>query len=195
MRFRQTNRPSSSAERSIGTARPPVAERRRADLPVCRTGGFQSCGTSGSPAVPGSRGRGRSGSRRCDRLASLRHGGARGGFTLAEVLAALVFMAIVIPVAVQGLRVANLAGQVGERKAVAIRVAERALNELVVTRQWQTSAQNGSTQEGPVQYRWVMRLEPWNQGALRLLTVQVTFPVQGQDYDVRLSTLVDTTSP
>jgi type II secretory pathway pseudopilin PulG len=128
-------------------------------------------------------------------LAILRHGGARGGFTLAEVLAALVFMAIVIPVAVQGLRVANLAGQVGERKAVAIRIAERALNELVVTRQWQTSAQNGSTQEGPVPYRWVMRLEPWNQGALRLLTVQVTFPVQGQDYDVRLSTLVDTTSP
>ena len=103
-------------------------------------------------------------------------------------------MAIVIPVAVQGLRVANLAGQVGQRKAVAIRVAERALNELVVTRQWQTSSQNGSMQEGPVQYRWVMRLEPWNQGALRLLTVQVTFPVQGQDYDVRLSTLVDATS-
>ena len=119
---------------------------------------------------------------------------SRGGFTLAEVLAALVFMAIVIPVAVQGLRVANLAGQVGERKAVAIRIAERALSELVVTRQWQTSAQNGSIQEGPVPYRWTMRLEPWNQGALRLLTVQVTFPVQGQDYDVRLSTLVDTTS-
>jgi type II secretory pathway pseudopilin PulG len=118
----------------------------------------------------------------------------RGGFTLAEVLAALVFMAIVIPVAVQGLRVANLAGQVGERKAVAIRIAERALNELVVTRQWQTASQEGSVQEGPVAYRWTMRLEPWNLGALRLLTVQVTFLVQGQDYDVRLSTLVDPTS-
>lgn len=118
----------------------------------------------------------------------------RGGFTLAEVLAALVFMAIVIPVAVQGLRVANLAGQVGERKAVAIRIAERALNELVVTRQWQTASQEGRVQEGPVAYRWTMRLEPWNLGALRLLTVQVTFPAQGQDYDVRLSTLVDPTT-
>ena len=53
----------------------------------------------------------------------------RAGFTLAEVLAALVFMAIVVPVAVEGLRVANLAGQVGQRKTVAARVADRVLNE------------------------------------------------------------------
>ena len=33
----------------------------------------------------------------------------QGGFTLAEVLAALLFMAIVIPTAVHGLRVASLA--------------------------------------------------------------------------------------
>src|SRR5215207_7041870 len=61
-----------------------------------------------------------------------------GAFTLAEVLAALAFMAIVIPVAVNGLRVANLAGQVGERKAVAARVAERVLNEWTVTGASQT---------------------------------------------------------
>lgn len=118
---------------------------------------------------------------------------ARSGFTLAEVLAALMFMAIVIPVAVQGLRVANLAGQVGERKAVAARIAERVLNELVITGQWQTATQNGVIQEGRQEYQWTMRLDNWNQGILRLLTVQVTFPVQGQDYEVRLSTLVDVT--
>ena len=49
----------------------------------------------------------------------------RAAFTLAEVLAALLFMAIVIPVALEGLRIASLAGQVGERKAAAARVAER----------------------------------------------------------------------
>lgn len=118
---------------------------------------------------------------------------ACAGFTLAEVLAALVFMAIVIPVAVQGVRIANLAGQVGERKAVAVRIAERVLNELVVTRQWQQAVQTGSIREGPQDYRWLMRLDTWPEGTLRLVTVQVTFPVQGKDYDVRLSTLVDTT--
>jgi hypothetical protein len=118
---------------------------------------------------------------------------ARRAFTLAEVLAALAFMAIVIPVAVQGLRVANLAGQVGERKLVAVRVADRVLNELVATGQWQKSIQNGIAQEGQREYRWSVRLEPWNQTALRLMTVQVFFPVQGREYDVRLSTIVDTT--
>jgi hypothetical protein len=103
-------------------------------------------------------------------------------------------MAIVIPTAVQGLRVANLAGQVSQRKAVAARIADRVLNEMLVTRQWQNAAQSGSVQEGPVQYQWRSRTEPWNQqNVLRLMTVQVNFPIQGRDYDVRLSTLVDTT--
>ena len=42
-------------------------------------------------------------------------------FTLAEVLAALMFMAIVIPVAVQGLRVSSRAGALAERKREAVR--------------------------------------------------------------------------
>ena len=37
-------------------------------------------------------------------------------FTLAEVLAALLFMAIVIPVAVEALHVASLSGEIATRK-------------------------------------------------------------------------------
>ena len=116
---------------------------------------------------------------------------ARAAFTLAEVLAALAFMAIVIPVAVEGLRIANLAGQVGERKATAARIAERVLNELIVTGQLRGAIQNGVVQEGAQQYQWSMRSEPWPADAMLLVTVQVIFPVQGRDYDVRLSTLLD----
>lgn len=119
---------------------------------------------------------------------------AERGFTLVEVLAALLFMAIVVPAAVEGLRIANLAGEVGQRKATAARIGETVLNELVVTHQWQSGAQNGTVAEGPVPFRWRMRTEPWNQqNILRLLTVEVTFPVQGKEYDVRLSTVVDST--
>lgn len=120
--------------------------------------------------------------------------GARQGFTLVEVLAALVFMAIVIPAAVQGLQVANMAGQMGERKAVAARIADRMLNELVVMGQWRTGFQSGAIQDGAIDYKWRMRTEPWNQqSVLQLMTVEVTFPVQGREYDVRLSTIVDST--
>lgn len=118
---------------------------------------------------------------------------ASPGFTLAEVLAALLFMAIVIPVAIEGLRIANFSGQVGQRKAAAARMAERLLNELVLTGQWQQSSPRGVEYEGPYQFEWQMRVEPWNYGVLRLLTVQVNYLVQGKTYDVRLSTLVDAT--
>ena len=119
---------------------------------------------------------------------------ARAGFTLAEVLAALAFMAIVIPVALQGLRIASRAGIVAERKATGARLAERKLNELIVTGQWQSAASKGTIQEGLQNYSWRLQSEPWvEDSAMRLVTVYVTVPVQGQDYDVPVSTLVDAT--
>lgn len=117
---------------------------------------------------------------------------ARAGFTLAEVLAALLFMAIVIPVAMQGLLIASRAGVVSERKGVAMRLAESKLNELVVTGEWQSTAQDGTLQEGFRSYAWRVEAEPWSEdGVMRLLTVHVTVPVEGRDYDVHVSTLVD----
>lgn len=117
---------------------------------------------------------------------------AHAGFTLAEVLAALLFLAIVIPVAVQGLQVASRAGQVAVRKAAAVRVADRLLNEAVVIAQWRQGIQSGVYEEGPYRYRWSLQLEPWDEGVLHLLTIQVLFPIQDRDYEVHLSTLVDT---
>ena len=49
-------------------------------------------------------------------------------FTLAEILAALVFMAILIPVAMEGLSVASRVGVTAARKTEAALVAERVLN-------------------------------------------------------------------
>lgn len=114
-----------------------------------------------------------------------------GGFTLAEVLAALLFMTLTIPVAVEALRIAAQAGQVAARKAVAARFAERVLNELVVTGQWQRSSQNGTLYDGAHEYRWTVDNEPWEMGVLRQLNVEVLYTVQGREYAVVLSTLVD----
>jgi type II secretory pathway pseudopilin PulG len=111
-------------------------------------------------------------------------------FTLAEVLAALMFMAIVIPVAVQGLQIASRAGAVAERKREAARVAERVLNECIVTTNWNQAVQSGTVLEAERKYRWTLRTEAWTESAMQLLSVEVTFPVQGQDYTVPMSTLV-----
>ena len=116
-------------------------------------------------------------------------------FTLAEVLAALAFMAIVLPVTVEGLRLASAAGQVGERRAAAGLVAERILNELVLTHgSSQTSGHTGLIQEEGRQYRWQAHWSTWPEDSMSQLTVQVIFAVRGQEYDVFLTTLLDTSA-
>jgi type II secretory pathway pseudopilin PulG len=137
----------------------------------------------------------------------------RAGFTLAEVLVALGFIAVITPVVVQGLRLASLAGEVSQRKALAMRVAERVLNETIVTGRWNSAGQSATEQAGPIPLRYTIRNEPWtalstatsvntangvNQGFvnannLHLLSVDVSFPAQGQNYSVHLSTVVDIT--
>jgi Tfp pilus assembly protein PilV len=117
------------------------------------------------------------------------------GFTLAEVLAALVFMAIVIPVAIEALHIASLAGSVAARKAQASRVAQRVLNENLVTTNWNQTVQSGTLAEGQRQFRWTLHNDAWtqdpNQSVMRQLTVEVFFAAQNRDYSVRMSTLVD----
>ena len=113
------------------------------------------------------------------------------GFTLAEVLAALVFLAIVIPVVIQGLHIASLAGEVAERKGAAIRVAERMLNESLLTGNWTQSSQKGTVIEGARQFSWTLRNENWSENPMRLVTVEVGYTAQGKEYSVKLSTLVD----
>jgi type II secretory pathway pseudopilin PulG len=120
-----------------------------------------------------------------------RHSKRTAAFTLAEVLAALVFMAIVIPVVVEALHVASQAGEVAQRKSEAARVAERVLNESIVTTNWDQSSQSGTAEDGQRQFDWTLQNEPWNQDPIRLLTVQVKYTVQGKDYSVQLSTLAD----
>jgi len=103
-------------------------------------------------------------------------------------------MAIVIPVTVQGIQVGSRAGQVGARKAVAARIADRVMNELEVTGQLLSGAQGGSIQEGDREFKWSMQTQSWSEGNLNVVTVGVDFEVQGQEYNVRLSTLVDPTA-
>lgn len=122
----------------------------------------------------------------------------RAGFTLAEVLAAMMFMAIVIPVVLEGLHVASLAGEVGQRKMVAARIGNKILNELKVTGQLQNTSQRGVAQDGGINYRWSVKNELWTGDTLSqmtLSTLTVSFTAQGKNYDVNLSTLLPPQTP
>lgn len=120
-------------------------------------------------------------------------GRGRAGFTFAEVLAALVFMAIVIPVAMQGLQLASRAGVVAERKALAVQLADRLLNESVITDNWRNTGQGGTLIQDGKEFSWRLYNEAWLENTMRLLSMEVTYLVQGREYIVRVSTLVKAT--
>jgi prepilin-type N-terminal cleavage/methylation domain-containing protein len=119
---------------------------------------------------------------------------SRRAFTLVEILAALLMMAIIIPVAMEGMSIATRAGILGQRKAAAMRVAERVLNELLVEGETARASTTGSTTDGDTTYAWSMRSENWPEDPMMHLTVTVTFTVQGNDYTVDLSTLIPPSS-
>lgn len=112
------------------------------------------------------------------------------GLTLVEVLASLLMMAIVIPVAMEGMSIASRAGVLGQRKATAMRVAERVVNELLVENQLVQNSSSGTAFDGDTSYPWTMRTENWPEDAMQQLTVTVTFVVQGNPYEVSLTTLL-----
>lgn len=117
----------------------------------------------------------------------------RRAFTLVELLAAMAFMAIVIPVTMHALAIANRAGQVAQRKAIAARVADRVLSEYVANGQLNRGLQRGVAEEGAYEFTWNISLENWREDNMRLVTAQVTYPVQGQQYSVVSSTLIGLT--
>ncbi|HEX3797343.1 MAG TPA: prepilin-type N-terminal cleavage/methylation domain-containing protein [Verrucomicrobiae bacterium] len=136
------------------------------------------------------------------------------GYTLIELIVCLALMAAVIPIIVQGLHTAALAGEVSERKALAARIADRVLNETIVNGQTIT-ATSGSEQQGPFQFHWTVKNEPWtqagglaanenangvnqgvvNENLIHQLSVDVVYTAQGKNFSVHLSTLINTSQP
>ena len=102
-------------------------------------------------------------------------------------------MAIVIPAAVEGLRIANRAGVVAQRKGVATQLADSLLNEIVATKNWYDAAQSGTFGPEWSGYKWRVLNETWGRETMRILSVEVTYEVQSKEYRVVLSTLVPPT--
>ena len=123
------------------------------------------------------------------KLATATNCNRAAGFTLVEVLAALLFLAIVIPTAVEALHMATLSGEVAVRKGAAARVADRILNESIVMTNWNSGTQSGTVTEGAEDFRWTLTSQTWPQDSMQLLTAEVKYSAQGKDYSVKLSTL------
>lgn len=119
----------------------------------------------------------------------MKQSSTRLGFTFVEVLAAMVFLGILIPVVISALMVSNRAAVVAERSTIAMQLGENRLSELMLGDAWTTAESRGDFGGEWPGYRWELKRQDWQSGAMTELTLDVFFAVQGQEHDVRLSTL------
>ena len=120
----------------------------------------------------------------------------RAAFTFVEVFAALIFLAILVPAIVEGLKVASKSSELAERGAIAGELAENKLNEILVDGSNGNDAglsNNGDFGPEWPGYRWQVSESPWTADSLNTMTdmsVQVFYPVQGKEQSFTLDTLI-----
>ena len=108
------------------------------------------------------------------------------GFTFVEMLAAMAFLAILIPVVVSALMVSNRAAGIVERSTIAAQLGENRLGEMMLGDAWTTESSRGDFGAEWPGYRWEMKQTDWNAGGMTELAMNVFFQVQGREYDVPL---------
>ncbi len=115
----------------------------------------------------------------------------RSAFTFVEMLAAMAFLGILIPVVLSALMASNRAGVMAERSTIAMQLGENRLNELTLGGEWSSAESRGDFGTDRPGYRWELAKNSWQNGAMTELQLDVFFQVQGGEHDVRMSTLVN----
>ncbi len=118
----------------------------------------------------------------------------QSGFTFAEVLAAMLFLAILIPAVVEGISLANRAAVTAERQATALQLGEHKLNQLLLDDSALSSGSQGNFGTAYPLYSWKLDRSTWREDSMTQLTLRVAFTVQGRQREVSLTTLIDETA-
>lgn len=116
---------------------------------------------------------------------------SRAAFTFVEVLAAMVFLGILMPVVISALLTANRASVVAERSTVAAQLAENKLGELMLANAWSSASSGGDFGDEWTGYRWELTKPSWKTGEMTELTLSVFYKAQGTEHEARLTTLVN----
>jgi type II secretory pathway pseudopilin PulG len=123
----------------------------------------------------------------------------RGGFTFVEVMAALVFAAIVLPTAMKGISLATNAASQARRRAEATVLGRNLITELSAAGVPALSESEGTFSENP-DYRWTAEVSDWEATDsslqttvgtnLKQLQVKVIWKARNSERSVSLATLI-----
>lgn len=118
---------------------------------------------------------------------------AARGFTLVEVLATIMLLAIVAPAIKEGLSVATGLATSSKLRTAAAGLAESKLNEIQATNQWQGGALSGDFSPDYPTFHWQATVTSWpydtTSSGLQQIDLEVTYRYRNSDQSVKLSTI------
>ncbi len=118
----------------------------------------------------------------------------RRAFTLIEVLATMLLMAIVLPAAMEGISLATRAADDAHRRTEAAGLAQEKLADLIAEGTWQGGILSGDFSAlGWPQYTWQAAVNPWSLDptdvGLQEIDLTVSWTARGRTQTITLSTL------
>jgi len=113
-----------------------------------------------------------------------------GGFTFIELLATVVFIGIIMPVAMRSISLCTRMGGQSRRQMEAASLARTKLTELTSSEDWKTSEKSGDFGTDWPGYRWTAEVSNWTDSTVSQIDLTVVWQSQGQERSVTLSTLV-----
>ena len=113
-----------------------------------------------------------------------------GGFTFIELLATIVLIGIIMPVAMRSIGLCTRLGGQSRRKIEAASLAQTKLTELTSSQDWQTGEKRGDFGTDWPGYQWTLAVSNWTDSVVSQLDLTVTWQSQGQQRSLTFSTLV-----
>lgn len=115
----------------------------------------------------------------------------RGGFTFMELLATIVLIAVIMPVAMRSIGLCTRLASQSRRQMEAASLAKAKLTELIATGGWQDGNQRGRFDDKEWDdYEWSMTVKNWTDALVRELELTVSWRSVGRQQGVTLSTLM-----
>lgn len=113
------------------------------------------------------------------------------GFTLIEILATFVLIAIILPVAMEGISLSTRMASESRRKIEAGTLAEKKLTEVLIAKDWADGDQNGNFGDEHPEFTWRFEVLDWEKEELmRQINLYVEWTASKKTHAVVVTTLV-----
>jgi prepilin-type N-terminal cleavage/methylation domain-containing protein len=116
--------------------------------------------------------------------------GRAGGFTFIELLATVVLISLIMPVAMRSIGLCTRMAGLARKQVEAASLAKMKLTELTVTGDWQNGNQKGDFGTDWPGYQWNALVTNWTDTSVRQLDLTVSWQLAGSQRKITLSTLV-----